>query len=400
MNFTGERFIPGEGGFQIAYEHLHRYFFALRWAENNAVLDLACGNGYGAALLASRARHVWALDIDKETIEEACRNWPAQNLSFLQGNATQLPFQTASIDLVVAMEILEHLEEQERLVQEISRVCSPNGVALISTPNKAEYSDSRNYQNPFHKRELYLAEFTGILKQHFPFVEIAGQQIRAGSLITCRSSASSCEVFEEAAPGAEGKAIEPMYYLALCSPDPHPNCIPLRSAFLDSKDGLFLEEKREIFRLGDWGKSLESIVAERDQSICDLQSRMKEKLDSRDSTIRDLQSNLASEVASRDRTILDLQNSVDLRDGMIKELQKEVASRDQTIRTLQEELQTEVDSRDTRILDLINLLHLKEKEFDERGIWALSLQAEVERLSQARKGYLYRILSRLRLLPR
>jgi len=117
----------------------------------------------------------------------------------MQGDATRLPFRSGTIDLVVAMEALEHIKDQTQLLQELARVCSANGVVLISTPNKAEYSDARKYANPFHVRELYFDEFVYLLKQHFPCVEITGQQIRAGSLISCNQSEASCEVFEEPA---------------------------------------------------------------------------------------------------------------------------------------------------------------------------------------------------------
>ena len=83
MSFTGERYMPGEGGAQIAYEHMHRYIFALRWAEGKQVLDLACGNGYGAALLARQARHVWAIDLDEETLVSAGRDWYRENITFI-----------------------------------------------------------------------------------------------------------------------------------------------------------------------------------------------------------------------------------------------------------------------------------------------------------------------------
>jgi|WetSurSiteA1Bulk_404760.scaffolds.fasta_scaffold16791_1 O-antigen biosynthesis protein len=397
MSFTGERYIPGEGGCQIAYEHLHRYFFALRWAEGCEILDLACGNGYGAALLARRARHVCALDIDGETIAVARKNWCNPNLTFMQGDATRLPFRSGTIDLVVAMEALEHIKDQTQLLQELARVCSTNGVALISTPNKAEYSDARKYDNPFHIRELYLDEFVNLLKQHFQCVEIAGQQIRAGSLISCNPTEFSCEIFEEAACGEESTSAEPMYYLAVCSRDKLRKEVPSRSAYLDSTDGLILEAKREIGRLnkeilalGEWGKSLERVIGERDQAIRDLQSKMKQELDSRDKAIWDLQNRLAQEVDLRDRAIQDLQN----------ELVEKVDSRDQAIRDLQKELHAEIAGRDQRINDLLNLLHEKEREFDDRGKWALSLQAEVERLTQIHQAFLYRILSRLGLLPK
>jgi O-antigen biosynthesis protein len=415
MNFTGERYIPGEGGAQIAYEHLHRYFYAQRWAESARVLDLACGNGYGAALLARKARHVWALDIDEATIAGARKSWQSLNITFMRGDATQLPLPDGSIDLVVAMEVLEHLDDQSLLLQEIARVCSDTGVALISTPNKAEYSDARNYRNPFHRKELYLEEFVQILQRHFACVEIAGQQLRAGSLISHDASDRLGEVFEEPAGGRDRTKVEPMYYLAVCSPSKLHSPIPSHSAFLDSADGLILEAKEEIFRLGEWGKSLEGVVGDKDRTIRELQRQMEAEVNARDRSICDLQDNLLREVDLRDSEIRELQAGMEQernqRDQAIRELQesmvREVADRDQTIRGLQNELQNEISDRDRRIADLLSLLHLKETEFDERGKWALSLQAEVEslrgeveRLSRIRRAFLYRILSRIGLLPK
>jgi len=75
MNFTGERYIPGEGGCQIAYEHLHRYFFALRWAGglrgSGSGLRKWLWSGTTGAPGASRP----ALDIDGETVALARKSW-------------------------------------------------------------------------------------------------------------------------------------------------------------------------------------------------------------------------------------------------------------------------------------------------------------------------------------
>ena len=55
MEFTGERFVP-ECQREIWYEHWHRYALAARYAAGRRVLDAACGEGYGSALLARHAR--------------------------------------------------------------------------------------------------------------------------------------------------------------------------------------------------------------------------------------------------------------------------------------------------------------------------------------------------------
>lgn len=53
LPFTGERFTP-ECVREIAYEHWHRYAFAMSLVEGKQVLDAACGEGFGAALLAEK----------------------------------------------------------------------------------------------------------------------------------------------------------------------------------------------------------------------------------------------------------------------------------------------------------------------------------------------------------
>ena len=76
LPFTGERFIPGVPG-EIWLEHWHRYHFAARWAMGRRVLDVACGEGYGTALLARTAAQVTGVDISTQAIghAQAARQW-------------------------------------------------------------------------------------------------------------------------------------------------------------------------------------------------------------------------------------------------------------------------------------------------------------------------------------
>ena len=70
LKFTGERFVPGIEG-EIVYEHVHRYAFARRYAAGRRVLDVACGEGYGSAMLARAAREVVGVDIDAATVAQS-----------------------------------------------------------------------------------------------------------------------------------------------------------------------------------------------------------------------------------------------------------------------------------------------------------------------------------------
>lgn len=166
MECTGERYLPEFDG-DWTLEHLHRYLLACELAADKIVLDIACGDGYGAAMLARHAAQVTGVDIDTPTVERARGKYVADNLRFLQGSATDIPLDDDSVDLVVSFETIEHLMEQDRMLYEIRRVLRPEGFLLISSPDKYEYSDVPGYHNEFHLKELYRQEFEALLQKHF-----------------------------------------------------------------------------------------------------------------------------------------------------------------------------------------------------------------------------------------
>src|ERR1700749_2199561 len=112
MEFTGERFIPFMQG-EIKYEHLHRYALSLEYAADKSVLDVASGEGYGAALLARVARSVTGVDLDQTSIRHARHKYYFSNLNFLVGSCHELPLPDASVDLVTSFETIEHHDLHE-----------------------------------------------------------------------------------------------------------------------------------------------------------------------------------------------------------------------------------------------------------------------------------------------
>src|SRR5215471_186794 len=123
LKFTGERFLPGVAG-EIAHEHWHRYAFARGLVTGKRVADVACGEGYGSALLAAAAGSVVGIDVAADTIAHARRSYAAlSNLRFEQASAVALPLPEASVDAVVSFETIEHLprEDQSRMLAEFGR---------------------------------------------------------------------------------------------------------------------------------------------------------------------------------------------------------------------------------------------------------------------------------------
>lgn len=182
MECTGERYMPEFDG-DWTLEHTHRYLLACEYAWNKCILDIACGDGYGARMLADVAAKVIGVDISFRTLVRSVVKYPHPRLSFLQGSVTSIPLASKSVDLVTSFETIEHLLEHEAMLSEVHRVLRPDGMVIISSPDKYEYSDLPGYTNPYHLKELYKDEFEHLLRQYFPHIRLVGQRVVFGSVM-------------------------------------------------------------------------------------------------------------------------------------------------------------------------------------------------------------------------
>jgi len=195
LEFTGERFVPGVEG-EIAQEHWHRYAFARNFAAGRRVADVACGEGYGSALLAATARSVVGVDTDSAAIAHARASYGAlANLRFVEGSASALPLPDASVDAVVSFETIEHLDakDQPAMIAEFARILAPGGLLVLSSPNRPEYSDARAYVNPFHRHELDRGELERLLDDAFGARRWYRQRRYLGSALWGEDGAESTE---------------------------------------------------------------------------------------------------------------------------------------------------------------------------------------------------------------
>jgi len=180
---TGERYIPGVGG-QIFHCHAHRYRLACGLAADLDVLDLPSGEGYGSSWIAATAAQVVGVDIAEHVVKHAKRTYASQpNLAFVAGDMQDLPIADAAADLVVSFEGIEHVSDPWLAMSEIARVLRPDGALLISTPDRRSYSDKLGFVNEFHLSEMYAKEFEDLLRRHFRFFDLLGQQPFGGSLL-------------------------------------------------------------------------------------------------------------------------------------------------------------------------------------------------------------------------
>lgn len=182
MTFDGERYTTALGG-TIEQEHVHRYLFAASYCAGRAVLDIACGEGYGSALLAGTASTVIGVDVSEAAVAHANASYRLPGLEFRVGTCEAIPLPDAAVDVVVSFETIEHIEAHARFMDEIRRVLRPGGTAIISTPDHQVYSIENGVQNTWHVRELHQAEFYDLLRSRFAHAGLLGQKSTAGSLI-------------------------------------------------------------------------------------------------------------------------------------------------------------------------------------------------------------------------
>jgi SAM-dependent methyltransferase len=223
LDFTGERFIPGAAG-EIAYEHCHRYAFARRFVAGSRVLDAACGEGYGTALLGAIAADATGVDIDAAAVAHAGTAYGGRGkVRYVCASVTALPFAAAAFDAVVSFETIEHLAaaDQPRMLAEFARVLAPGGLLVLSSPNRRRYSDERGFRNPFHRHELYRDELARLLDPEFPHRRWFHQQPAYASTIWGEADAAATDACEAWSGGIDGVvpavATAGLYYIVVAA---------------------------------------------------------------------------------------------------------------------------------------------------------------------------------------
>ncbi|MEZ5078739.1 MAG: class I SAM-dependent methyltransferase [Solirubrobacterales bacterium] len=175
LPLTGERTLPDVPAENYWYRrHLAVYEWIAARSAGRRVVDMACGEGYGSAVLAATgAASVVGVDANPEAHEHARLRYVRPNLRF---ERDLVEIFAEPCDAVVFLQTIEHVEDPGAILEHFKAMLAPGGVAYVSTPNLltlappgAEKSD-----NPWHLREYRVAEFRALCAAHFPRVELLG----------------------------------------------------------------------------------------------------------------------------------------------------------------------------------------------------------------------------------
>jgi ubiquinone/menaquinone biosynthesis C-methylase UbiE len=172
-----ERIVPGRTDRLETADHMARYGLAAKRAQG-ATLDLGSGVGYGTAVVAAvdgRKGPLVAVDISQGALTYGKRTYD-KSIRFVAADAGRLPIRDESFDTVVCIEAIEHVSSAGGVLREIARVLRPDGLLIISTPNKWMTSPLRAHpENPYHVREWYPRSFIALVSRHFRVMEVLGQ---------------------------------------------------------------------------------------------------------------------------------------------------------------------------------------------------------------------------------
>lgn len=166
LPLTGERTTPDVDHENYWFRRHEVVYAAIAGACRDAVvLDAGVGEGYGAASLARVARRVIGAEVDASTAAHVARRYPAVDV--VRADLHRLPLADATVDVVVTLQVIEHLDDQPGFLAECHRVLRPGGTVLCSTPNRLTFSPGRGRDdvplNPFHTRELDAEQLTDLV---------------------------------------------------------------------------------------------------------------------------------------------------------------------------------------------------------------------------------------------
>ncbi|HKD31838.1 MAG TPA: methyltransferase domain-containing protein [Gaiellaceae bacterium] len=143
-------------------------------SADERALDSGTGSGALAFALAPHVREVVGVDIVPELLEQARqRAGRFQNVTFVEGDATELPFEYASFDLTGTLRTLHHIARPELAVAELVRVTRPGGrvlvvdqIAPVDPIAAAELNRFERARDPSHTRALADVDLRGLFESN------------------------------------------------------------------------------------------------------------------------------------------------------------------------------------------------------------------------------------------
>ncbi|MDO8558243.1 MAG: glycosyltransferase [bacterium] len=111
-------------------------------ANDDTVLYAGCGQGSQVLAYGNKGAHIVASDVQKERVESALRNAEALGIKNIEGvaaNLESLPFADNTFDKIIAVDVIQHAQNPEKVFAELRRVLKENGRVLVTFPALQHY---------------------------------------------------------------------------------------------------------------------------------------------------------------------------------------------------------------------------------------------------------------------
>jgi SAM-dependent methyltransferase len=384
--FTGERVIPGQVDADLLNEHTARYAFAARLSRRKQVLDAGCGAGYGAAELARSAAGVLGVDRSADAIAYARAEYAAPNLRFEEGDCSALPAADGSIDLVVAFEVIEHLEDWRGFLVEVRRVLAPSGQFIVSTPNKLYYSETRKEAgpNPFHVHEFEFEEFGAALREVFPHVSLFLENHAEGVVFQPAGAVPFESSADVRVDDARCSPAESHFFVAVCASRPQTGAptfvyVPRVANVLRERERHIELLETELETKNQWLEKTTGDLAQLNADHQAVLGQFRNLIAESEAQTRWAES-LGRELEAAGAQIVRLQQENEaLRiaaETRIRELEAQNEEATGWARDAESRLTKEIEDK----VRCLELLTQAERTVEERTVWAQSLKAQVDEL--------------------
>ncbi len=176
LELTGERTLPDVPAENYWYRrHLAVYEWIAARVRGRRVIDMACGEGYGADVLARSAASVVGVDANPEAHTHARLRYVRENLRFERGLVETFG-DPHCCDAVVLLQTIEHVLDPPSVLEHFRSLLADAGVAYISTPNVLTLAPpgAERSGNPWHLREYRHQEFAELCRATFGSVTLLG----------------------------------------------------------------------------------------------------------------------------------------------------------------------------------------------------------------------------------
>jgi len=174
LHLTGERTLPDVPEENYWYRrHLAVYEWIAARVHGRRVVDLACGEGYGSAVLARTAASVVGVDANPDAFEHARLKYTSAGVAF---ERDMIETWSGDVDCVVFLQTIEHVQDPDAVLARLRDLVGGDGVVYVSTPNVLTLAPegAERSGNPWHVREYRPVEYRTLCARHFGRVDLLG----------------------------------------------------------------------------------------------------------------------------------------------------------------------------------------------------------------------------------